>query len=142
MISQQLEACLQLNRANLAMAHRFDRSLGGYYGLGFNDFVLLFHIDGAPEKRIRRVDLAEKVGLSISGITRALIPLEKIGVVARQSDPRDARIAYAVMTESGTALFENAMRSAEELARDVIPHVTDPKVEEFTKQLKAISGVR
>ncbi|UUZ55216.1 MarR family transcriptional regulator [Massilia sp. H-1] len=51
-----------------------------------------------PGGRIRRVDLAERVSLTASGVTRTLLPLEKIGLVTRQSDPRDARVGFAVIT--------------------------------------------
>lgn len=33
------------------------------------------------------------MGLTASGVTRTLLPLEKIGLVGRESDPRDARSA-------------------------------------------------
>ena len=57
----------------------------------------------APGGRLRRVDLAERQGLTASGVTRSLLPLEKTGLVGRQPDPRDARVGYAVITAAGHA---------------------------------------
>jgi DNA-binding MarR family transcriptional regulator len=100
--------CLRLARAATAIARRFDASLGGHYGISFADYQLLRQLARAPEGRLRRVDLAERLGLTASGVTRSLLPLEKIGLVGRQSDPRDARVGYAVITPAGAELAANA----------------------------------
>jgi DNA-binding MarR family transcriptional regulator len=69
---------------------------------------LLRHLNLAPGGRLRRVDLAECLGLTASAVTRALIPLEKIGLVGRESDPRDARVGFAIITPTGSELVVNA----------------------------------
>lgn len=40
--------------------------------------------------------------------TRLLIPLEKIGLVARERDARDARVGYAVLTKAGERVLKDA----------------------------------
>jgi DNA-binding MarR family transcriptional regulator len=60
---------------------------------------------------MRRVDLAEGVLLTQSGITRLLAGLEKAGWVARASCDRDGRVVYAQLTESGNAKFRAAART-------------------------------
>src|SRR3954464_15545771 len=96
--SAALEFCFRLNRAYATLGRRLDIALGTYHGLSFADFMVLSNLSRAPGGRMRRVDLAERLGLTASGVTRGLIPLEKIGLVKRQPDPRDARIGYAVIT--------------------------------------------
>ena len=49
---------------------------------------------------MRRVDLAEQVLLTASGITRLLDGLEQSGFVERASCASDRRVVYAVLTES------------------------------------------
>ena len=78
------------------------------HGLSFSDYQLLLNLQRAPGGRLRRVDLADKLGLTASGVTRSLLPLEKIGLVGRQSDPRDARVGYAIITPTGSELVTNA----------------------------------
>jgi DNA-binding MarR family transcriptional regulator len=50
---------------------------------------------------LRRVDLAEQVVLTASGITRLLEGLERSGYVDRASCDTDRRVVYAVLTEEG-----------------------------------------
>lgn len=102
------EVCLRMARAWAAMSRRLDSSLGSLHGISFADYQLLLSLLRAPGGRLRRVDLAEKLGLTASGVTRSLLPLEKIGLVGRQSDPRDARVGYAIITPAGSELVTNA----------------------------------
>jgi DNA-binding MarR family transcriptional regulator len=54
-------------------------SKGLVYGASFSEFVILRAIDADGDSGVRRVDLAKAVELSVSGVTRALQPLEKQG---------------------------------------------------------------
>jgi DNA-binding MarR family transcriptional regulator len=112
--------CLRLARAGTAMTRRFDAGLGNHHGISFADYQLLRQLARAPEGRLRRVDLAERLGLTASGITRSLLPLEKIGLVSRQSDPRDARVGYALITPAGAELVTNADSLVDAMAVDFV----------------------
>jgi DNA-binding MarR family transcriptional regulator len=50
---------------------------------------------------LRRVDLADRVVLSASGITRLLEGLERAGYVCKRSCESDARVTYAMLTDAG-----------------------------------------
>jgi DNA-binding MarR family transcriptional regulator len=50
---------------------------------------------------MRRVDLAESILLTASGITRLLEGLERAGFVAKETCSSDARVSYAKLTEEG-----------------------------------------
>jgi hypothetical protein len=76
-ISASLEFTLRLARAQATLVRRLDQVLGGYHGISFNDFMLLHYLNRAPGGRLRRVDLAERLALTASGVTRSLLPLEK-----------------------------------------------------------------
>ena len=71
------------------------------HGLSVNELMLLMHLDQAAGGRLRRVDLAERLDLSQSSVTRMVAPMEKLGWVARGDDPRDARVGYVVLTAGG-----------------------------------------
>jgi DNA-binding MarR family transcriptional regulator len=113
-----LELCLKLARAAAALTRKMDNVLGSVHGLSFGDFTLLLHLSQAHGGRLRRVDLADKVGLTASGVTRSLIPLEKIGLISRETDSRDARVGYAVLTATGQKLLNNALLSAQNLGTE------------------------
>ncbi|MGA5699143.1 MarR family winged helix-turn-helix transcriptional regulator [Peterkaempfera bronchialis] len=118
-MSEYLDACLRLARAQALLVKRFDHQLGGLHGLSFADFLLLQQLGSAPGGRMRRVDLATALGLTASGVTRSLGPLERIGLVEREPDPRDARVAYASLTDAGRERLRHAEKAAGQLAAAV-----------------------
>lgn len=87
---------------------RLDNALSMARGISFSEYRLLKAIAGAGERGVMRVDLAESVGLTASAVTRALRPLEKIGVVATEKHERDARCSLAKLTRAGAELLSDA----------------------------------
>jgi len=87
---------------------RLDNALSMARGISFSEYRLLKAIAGAGERGVMRVDLAESVGLTASAVTRALRPLEKIGVVATEKHERDARCSLAKLTPAGAELLRDA----------------------------------
>ncbi|MCG2584431.1 MarR family winged helix-turn-helix transcriptional regulator [Massilia sp. TS11] len=120
MSMQALDVCLQLARTEAILVRRFDATLGSVHGISFGDYHLLQHLGRAPGLRLRRIDLAERLALTASGVTRSLLSLEKIGLVERQSDPRDARVGYAALTAAGQTLLRDAESTASQLANDLL----------------------
>ncbi|MGW1983754.1 MarR family winged helix-turn-helix transcriptional regulator [Streptomyces collinus] len=118
-MSDALDASLRLVRAQTALVRRFDARLGGLHGVSLADFTMLLRLGQAPGGRMRRVDLAEALGLTASGVTRGLAPLERIGLVTREPDARDARVAYASLTGTGRQLLKEMLATAEETATEV-----------------------
>lgn len=133
--------CLRLARAATAMTRRFDAGLGNHHGISFADYQLLRHLSRAPGGRLRRVDLAERLGLTASGVTRSLLPLEKIGLVGRQSDPRDARVGYATITGPGAELVAHADSLVEQMSADLLGVPTPPHTGAMTALLGQIAGI-
>src|SRR3984885_5959920 len=99
---------------------RTDGELGAVHGLGLSDFAALHHLAEAPGGRLRRVDLARRLALTPSGVTRLLGPLERRGIVDREQDGDDARATYAVLTKSGKALVRDATATATAIAEAIL----------------------
>lgn len=78
------------------------------HGISVNEFFLLMHLDKAEMQRLPRVELAKRTYVSASTITRTVAPMEKIGLLARQSDARDARLAFVVLTDAGASKLAEA----------------------------------
>jgi DNA-binding MarR family transcriptional regulator len=140
-ISPSLEFALRLARAQATLVRRLDQVLGGYHGISFSDFMLLHYLNRAPGGRLRRVDLAERQGLTASGVTRTLLPLEKIGLVERQQDPRDARVAYAAITPTGRELLLNAVTVAEQISKDLLRSCPPDQFDNLSSALGLIAGM-
>lgn len=109
-ITPEITAWIGLLRAHATTTRRFNAELVAEHGLTLNDYEVLLHLSRADEKRLRRVDLAERVLLTPSGITRLLEGLERAGFVERASCASDARVTYAQLTDAG----EQKLREAAE----------------------------
>src|ERR1051325_11763707 len=115
-----LQDLLAIRRAVALWETRVDAELGGAHGLGLSDFAVLHHLAEAPGGRLRRIDLARHVALTPSGVTRLLGPLERRGILTRESDGNDARATYAVLTRSGKALVKDATATADAIAERLL----------------------
>jgi DNA-binding MarR family transcriptional regulator len=140
-LSSHLEFVLQLVRTQTVVMRRLDQALGSYHGLSFNDFLLLHHLSQGPGGRLRRVDLAERHGLSASGITRTLLPLEKLGLVERQQEPRDARVVYAALTEAGRELLGHAHLLAEQVSKELLRASSPDDLQAISQSLARIAAM-
>ena len=87
---------------------RLDSSLGAIRGISLAEYRLLRALYEAPNSWASRVDLAHAIGLTPSGVTRALRPLEKLGLISTAKSKRDARLALASLTPAGQELVEDA----------------------------------
>jgi DNA-binding MarR family transcriptional regulator len=124
MSALHLKVFLELSRLHAVAVRRFDAELGGVHGLGLTDLQLLHALDQAPDRRLRRIDLAQQLGVTPSGVTWLLRPLTKRRLVTTQASESDARVSYAVLTDAGHRLVGEALPSARRLAAELLePHV-------------------
>jgi DNA-binding MarR family transcriptional regulator len=136
-----LDFCVRLARAQATVTRRLDNALGSVHGIAFSDYVLLQHLSRAIGGRLRRVDLAERLALTASGVTRTLLPLEKIGVVARQPDPRDARVGYAVITAAGHTVLSDASTTARMICQELLDSTATDQLDALGLVLGQIAGM-
>ncbi len=138
-LSNTLAFSMQLSRSTSFLSRRLDLVLSSVHGIGFSDFMILYHLQQAPEQRLRRIDLADRMGLTASGVTRTLLPLEKVGWVSRLSDERDARVAYAVLSAEGAVLLGNALLTATERCDSLLRGVPEPALQALTELLGGLA---
>jgi DNA-binding MarR family transcriptional regulator len=115
-MSTVLNLVLDLSRARTVVLRDVDQPLGGHHGIGLNDLTVLLQLRDAPGQTLTRVELARRLAVTTSGIARQLGPLERIGLVARESHPTDARLALVVLTPRGAEVAMEASVTAEEAA--------------------------
>jgi DNA-binding MarR family transcriptional regulator len=128
-----LEEFLGIRRAVAIWEARVDAHLGAVHGLGLSDFAALHHLAAAPGGRLRRVDLAQRLAVTPSGITRLLHPLERRGIIAREADGHDARATYAVLTRSGKTLVKDATATVTSLAESILGTLGERERAAFAK---------
>ena len=105
-----MSAWVRLFRAHAALSRAFSAQLLAEHGLTINDYEVLLLLARAREGRMRRVDLAQEVVLTASGITRLLDGLQTAGLVEKSGCPSDARVTYAVLSDDGRRRLRAASR--------------------------------
>ncbi len=103
-----VRAFVRLLRGNAAATRNVNAQLVADHGLTINDYEALLLLSRAEEGRMRRVDLANRLILTASGVTRLLDGLEAAGLVDRAACSSDRRVTYAVLTDAGRAKLDEA----------------------------------
>jgi DNA-binding MarR family transcriptional regulator len=85
-----------------------DQELAGTQGLSLNQFEILTWLARAGRRGLRMSDLASRVVLSPSGVTRAVDHLERRGLVERCVFEGDKRGYLATLTAKGRAVLRQA----------------------------------
>ena len=106
-----VDSFVALLRAHASVTRQLSAQLSDEHGLTISDYEVLLFLARAPDRRLRRVDLAERILLTASGVTRLLDGLERGGLVERASCSDDRRVVYAVLTEAGLAKVREASTS-------------------------------
>lgn len=133
----ELNAWIRLLRVHASLARRFNADLVAAHGLTLNDYDVLVQLANSPERRLRRVDLAQRVLLTPSGITRLLEGLERCGYVERAECPSDLRVTYAQLTDAGLAKLREASETHLEAVRAIL---SDLLSEEELRTLAELLG--
>lgn len=134
-----IQAWSNFLRAHAALRRQFDRELVTEHGLTISDFEVLYRLSQAPEKMLRRVDLAEHVLLTPSGITRLLEGLEHCGFVKKKSCKTDARVVYAKLTDHGQKRLDAAAKSHLASVRGLFgERFSDDELETLTSLLERL----
>src|SRR6476646_4005563 len=107
----RLESWVSFLRAHAAITRQLNTDLLNAHGLTLSDYEVLLRLSNAEHGMMRRVDLAQSVLLTASGITRLLDGLERTGLVEKAACPSDARVSYAKLTASGRRKFAEAAQT-------------------------------
>ena len=116
MPNSHLTPVLRLLQSGDAIRARLAGELSAVHGLSVNEMFLLMQLEQAALHRLSRVELARRLHMSASTVTRMAAPMEKLGLVTRQADSRDARLAFVVLTEAGLRKVVEARASFAEQA--------------------------
>jgi DNA-binding MarR family transcriptional regulator len=98
----------QLLSVDCRLRDRLDRDLRTGAGLNLGEYEVLVHLSEAPDQSLRMSELADRVVLSRSGMTRRVDGLVRTGLVARRPCDDDGRGALAALTPAGFELLERA----------------------------------
>lgn len=110
---------LALFDATTRLERQLDEALSIVKGISLREYLILWALENEPKTTATRVTLAAAVGLTPSGVTRALRPLEKLGYISTEKDARDARRSLATLTSHGVSLARTAGKVVDETIADL-----------------------
>jgi DNA-binding MarR family transcriptional regulator len=120
-----------------------DADLQRQHGMTAGDYGVLVQLSEEESGRLRMCDLAERLHLSPSGLTRRIDGLVKTGLVCREPGPDDRRVVWAVLTAAGRKRIEDAAPDhVESVRRYVFDHLTRTQVRELGAALAALRSAR
>ena len=102
---------VQWLRTHAAITRQLNADLVAAHGLTINDYEVMLHLAKAEDEALKPVELAARVLLTPSGITRLLAGLERAGFVERTACATDGRVSYAKLTPTGRRKLEQASRT-------------------------------
>jgi DNA-binding MarR family transcriptional regulator len=97
----EMQCWRALIRVTTGVLGTLDGELQAEHGLSMGEYEVLVHLSEEPEHSLRMTDLASRLHLSPSGITRRIDGLERAGLVERRQCPSDRRGSNAVLTAEG-----------------------------------------
>jgi DNA-binding MarR family transcriptional regulator len=118
----QLVAWRNFLQAHAVLVRRLEADLLAEHQLPLASYDVLVQLVEAPERRLRMTELAQRVLISRSGLTRLVDRLEREGLVRREACDDDARGLFAVLTEDG---FQRLRRASPTHLRGVARYAMD-----------------
>ena len=97
-----------LLQVHAALVPRLDRALQQAAGLPLSWYDVLLELAAVPGRRLTMSELAQRVVLSRTRVSRIVDELAAAGLVCREDNPDDGRSAFAVLTADGLARYRAA----------------------------------
>jgi DNA-binding MarR family transcriptional regulator len=137
-----VRAYTRLLRAHATAVRCVSADLLADHGLSINDYEALQALSQAEGGLMKRIDLARRLVLTPSGVTRLLEGLEDAGLVERASCPSDLRVIYARLTSAGVAALARASRDHERAIEGLlVEHLSDAEIDELGDLLGKLPSV-
>jgi DNA-binding MarR family transcriptional regulator len=128
-----------LLQVHAALVPSLDRALQRKAGLPLSWYDVLLELAAAPGRRLTMSELAERVVLSRTRVSRIVDELVTGGLVRREGNPDDGRSAFAVMTADGLARYRAAApHYLASIEKQFAGRLTDAELGSIAKALRKV----
>lgn len=118
----RLNAWSAFLRAHARVVRTLERELQVEHGMALTDYDVLVQLAEVKRRRLRMSELADRLLLSRSGVTRLVDRLVADGLVERMTCDDDRRGQWASLTDAG---YERLRRASPTHLRGVAEHFLD-----------------
>ncbi|WP_353816178.1 MarR family winged helix-turn-helix transcriptional regulator [Agromyces sp. SYSU T00266] len=142
MASDAERAWEALLRAHARLVPLFDRQVQQATALPLTWYDVLLELNSAGG-RMTMGQLAERVVLSRTRVSRLVDELARAGLVAREANPDDGRSAFAVITAEGRRRFRDAAPVyLDAIDRELGGPLSEDELRALTATLEKLAGAR
>ena len=135
--NKEAASVFELNLLHERLMKPIDRSMSTH-GISFTEFTILHQLAEAPENTLKRIDLADRVGLTASGVTRLLAPMHKIGLVVKEENHRDARVSLVKLSKAGKSIYQDASETFGHKAAAMLEPLTEIQLGKLMKYIRKL----
>jgi DNA-binding MarR family transcriptional regulator len=136
-----VDAWVRLLRGHAGMRRAVSAQLQADHALTVNEYETLLLLSRAQDNHMRRIDLADSLQLTPSGVTRLLDGLRERGLVDKEECPDDARVTYAVLADAGQEKLKEASCSHLAAIRALLEErFSPPEIETLIELLGRLPG--
>lgn len=121
---------------NALLASKLSKRVGNHlsiHGISLNEYLVMHYLERSPNKAVPRIELAEHIGMSASGVTRLIAPMEKIGIIEKLANPRDARQSLVKLSPAGQRLYDDASVSFTHITQESISGISQAQQEKVVE---------
>jgi DNA-binding MarR family transcriptional regulator len=137
----ELDAWQALLHTHHQLTNTLDAELGSEHCLSLGDYDVLVRLARAPERSLRMAELAQRVMISPSGLTRVVDGLVKERLVERRRDGADARVVLARLTDQGRDRVRKAAQThLRGIRRHFTARLTEKQLRDVATALQVICG--
>ena len=137
--AQELKLWLAFLRSSHAIKQRLAEDMRRVNRISIGWYDVLVHLYHSPHEGLQMQDLAERVLMSSSGLTRLLDRMIEKGLVKRETCAEDRRVIFAVLTEKGQARIEELLPQHQQRIHDYfIQHLTEAEIDVMIPALERV----
>jgi DNA-binding MarR family transcriptional regulator len=137
--SDEQAAWRALGRAVLVIPRALDADLLETQGLNMTEYSVLMNLSESPKHSLRMSQLANYVSITVSGLTRVVERLTRMGLVERVRDEVDGRGQVAVLTPACLSALKQAWPThLASVRRHVMDHLQDMDLVAFAEAMSKI----
>ncbi len=119
---------------NALLSSRFSKRAGNRlsaHGISLTEYLVMHYLERLPQNSVSRIELAEYLGMSASGVTRLIAPMEKIKIIEKVTNPRDARQSQVRLSKAGQRLYSEARISFEHICSELVGSLSQSQQEKL-----------
>lgn len=136
-LSNSMQLILTLVKTQSQVLKPLESALS-VHGMSFTEWLVMHRLSQAANCTLKRASLASGIGVTASGVTRLLLPMEKIGWIEKVANARDARVSLVRLSDTGLQAYIDATTSLEFGADKVTAMMNTQQIEQCTGLLSSL----